>query len=191
MYCPNVWTVAACVQPTLTLTTSSGSSSVVSVSLAPFEGGAAITINAIDGAMAGAAFGQSGTVNIWDPADGRTICSIEASRNAITAAFFASDVWPGFLDRDYNGRKCANAGCHDSGSGRQLVLTGPSVPLSTPLSPEWAAVYRSATEQLSCTNVSSSPLLARPDGRQTHGGQKLIEPDGPEATMVKMWVAAR
>lgn len=51
----------------LTLATSSGSSSVVSVSLSPPEGGANITINAIDGAMAGAAFGVSGTVNIWDP----------------------------------------------------------------------------------------------------------------------------
>lgn len=51
----------------LTLTTSANSSSIVSVSLNPPEGGAAITINAIDGAMAGKAFGVNGAVNLWDP----------------------------------------------------------------------------------------------------------------------------
>jgi hypothetical protein len=104
-------------------------------------------------------------------------------------AFFAAEVWPNFLSRDYGGKRCSDGGCHDTGSGRQLVLTAPSTPLSAPLPPEWMAVYRSVTQQLLCTNVSSSPLLARPDGRQTHA-VKLIEPDGPEAMLIKMWVTA-
>jgi hypothetical protein len=70
-------------------------------------------------------------------------------------------------------------------------LTPPTSPGALPLPPDWAMVYRSVTEQLRCTNVESSPLLARPDGRQPHGGEKLIEPNGPEAILVKMWVSAR
>ena len=45
------------------------------------------------------------------------------------------------------------------------------------------------TEQMLCTNVSSSPLIARPDGRQTHA-VKLIDTDGAEEMLVKMWVSA-
>ena len=28
-----------------------------------------------------------------------------------------------------------------------------------------------------------------PDGPEGHGGGKLIEPDGPEATLIKMWIS--
>jgi hypothetical protein len=106
-------------------------------------------------------------------------------------SFFVEQVWPNFLAKDYGGKRCSDRTCHDSGSGRQLVLTPPTSAGTVPLPPDWALVYRSVTEQLLCTNVDSSPLLTRPDGRQTHGGNKLIEPNGPEATLVKMWVNAR
>jgi len=106
-------------------------------------------------------------------------------------AFFIEQVWPNFLAKDYGGKRCSDRGCHDAGSGRQLVLTPPQSAATVPLPADWAQVYRSTTEQLLCTNVESSPLLTRPDGRQTHGGQKLIEPNGPEATRVKMWINAR
>jgi hypothetical protein len=107
-------------------------------------------------------------------------------------SFFVEQIWPNFLSKTYaNGKRCSDSGCHDAGSGRALVLTPPQSAGTIPLPADWAQIYRSTTEQLLCTNVESSPLLARPDGRQTHGGQKLIEPNGPEATLVKMWINAR
>jgi hypothetical protein len=124
-----------------------------------------------------------GTVDVGPP-----LADVNACRPS--QAFFATEVWPNFLSRDYGGKHCYDRGCHDSGAGRELILTAPSTPLSAPLPTEWMTVYRSATRQLLCTNVSSSPLLARPDGRQSHA-VKLIEPDGAEATLIKMWVMAQ
>jgi hypothetical protein len=107
-------------------------------------------------------------------------------------SFFVEQIWPNFLTKSYDGPKhCGDASCHDAGSGRQLVLTAPTSMGTVPLPADWAAVYKSVTEQLLCTNVESSPLLTRPDGRQTHGGGKLIDPQGAEATLVKMWVNAK
>lgn len=123
-----------------------------------------------------------GTVDVGPP-----LADVNACRPS--QQFFADQIWPNYLTKDYGGRHCSDSHCHDTGSGRELVLTAPATPLATPLPPEWAAVYRSVTEQMLCTNVSSSPLIARPDGRQTHA-VKLIEPDGPEETLVKMWVGA-
>jgi predicted CxxxxCH...CXXCH cytochrome family protein len=120
---------------------------------------------------------------------GKPLADVNACRPPV--AFFLSDVWPNFLNKTYGDKRCSNAGCHDSGSARQLVLTPPTSMPATPLPPDWAMVYRSVTEQLLCTNVDSSPLLTRPDGRQSHGGGKLIDPEGPEATLVKMWVGGR
>ncbi len=125
-----------------------------------------------------------GTVDL-----GPTPADVNACRPS--QAFFASQIWPNFLAKDYGGKRCADARCHDSGSARLLVLTVPTSAPSIPLPPDWAAVYRSVTEQLLCTNVDASPLLARPDGRQTHGGGKLIEQTGVEAMLVKMWIATR
>jgi hypothetical protein len=66
---------------------------------------------------------------------------------------------------------------------RAEIRTGPSF--------TYRVVYRAVAEQVFCTNVAGSPLIARPDGRQTHGGGKLIDPDGPEAALVKRWVETR
>jgi hypothetical protein len=125
------------------------------------------------------------TVDIGEP-----LADVNACRPS--QAFFVSDVWPNFLAKTYEGgKRCSNSGCHDSGSARQLVLTPPTSAPATPLPPDWVALYKSVTEQLLCTNVSASPLLAKPDGRQSHGGLKIIEPEGPEAMLVKMWVSTR
>ena len=106
--------------------------------------------------------------------------------------FFVEQIWPNFLAKEYaDGKRCTNRACHDAGSGRQLVLTMPTSAGTVPLPPDWAMLYKSVTEQLLCTNIESSPLLTRPDGRQTHGGGKMIEQNGPEATLVKMWVNTR
>jgi hypothetical protein len=123
-----------------------------------------------------------GTVDLGDPP-----ADVGACRPS--QAYFATEVWPNFLNKDYGGKRCADARCHDAASGRQLVLAAPATPLAVPLPPEWEVVYRSVTLQMLCANVSASWLLARPDGRQTHGGGKLIDPDGAEATLVKMWVS--
>jgi hypothetical protein len=119
---------------------------------------------------------------------GQPLADVNACRPS--QAFFVSDVWPNFLSKDFGGKRCANSGCHDAGSARQLVLTPPTSAPATPLPPDWLMLYKSVTEQLLCTNVSASPLLAKPDGRQSHGGSKLIEPEGAEAMLVKMWVSA-
>ena len=123
-----------------------------------------------------------GTVDVGPP-----LADVNACRPS--QQYFVDQVWPNFLSKDYGGRHCADGGCHDSGSGRELVLTAPATPLMVPLSDQWTAVYRSVTEQMLCTNVSSSPLIARPDGRETHA-VTLIQTDGPEETLVKMWVSA-
>lgn len=102
--------------------------------------------------------------------------------------FFYQRVWPEFLDKEYQGKRCADSRCHDRVSGRQLIIIPPTSAPGLPLPADWEALYKSVTEQLQCTNVSGSQLLTRPDGRQTHGGGKLIEPEGPEAAVVRAWV---
>jgi hypothetical protein len=120
---------------------------------------------------------------------GPTLADVNACRPS--PAFFVEQVWPNFLAKDYGGKRCSDRTCHDAGSGRQLVLTPPTSAGTLPLPPDWSVVYRSVTEQVRCTNVDSSPLLTRTDGRQPHGGEKLIDQNGPEATLIKMWVSAR
>jgi hypothetical protein len=104
--------------------------------------------------------------------------------------FFYERVWPEFLGREVSGKRCNESGCHDGASPRQMRLPAPTSAPALPLPADWAAVYKAVTEQMSCTNVSSSPLIARPS-RADHGGGKLIDPEGQEAMLVKMWVEAR
>lgn len=102
--------------------------------------------------------------------------------------FFYERVWPEFLAKDYGGKHCGDSRCHDAISGRQLIIVAPTSAPAIPLPMDWQTLYRSVTEQLQCTNVAGSPLLTRPDGRQAHGGGKLIEPEGAEAAIVRAWV---
>lgn len=104
--------------------------------------------------------------------------------------FFVERIWPEFLARTYGQRRCSDAGCHDGASPRQLSLPPPSSAPTLPLPADWAAVYTSTAEQVLCTNALASPLLVRPSSPD-HGGTKLIEPQGSEAMLVQMWVAAQ
>jgi hypothetical protein len=104
--------------------------------------------------------------------------------------YFMDHVWPDFLAKDYGGQHCYDARCHDPSSGRLLVLTPPTSAPALPLPADWAALYKSASAQTECTNATASPLVARPDGDQPHGGGMLIAPDGPEVTLVKAWITA-
>lgn len=52
---------------TATLQTSAASSAIQVVSIVPATGATAVSVLAIDGPMAGKAFGSAGTVNLWDP----------------------------------------------------------------------------------------------------------------------------
>ncbi|MDX2019200.1 MAG: hypothetical protein SF187_03100 [Deltaproteobacteria bacterium] len=105
--------------------------------------------------------------------------------------FFYQRVWPELIDKDYGGKKCGDARCHDASSGREMIVVTPTSMATLPLPEDWMRVYRSVTGQLQCTSIAESPLLARPDGRQTHGGGKLFEPGGPQTTLLRMWAEAK
>ncbi|MDB4981512.1 MAG: hypothetical protein JWM82_2264, partial [Myxococcales bacterium] len=104
--------------------------------------------------------------------------------------YFIDEIWPNVLNKDYGGKTCADAKCHDPGSGRPLTLVPPRDPGAIPLPPEWAANYRSASEQMNCSNVTSSELLVLPTGQRVHGGGTLFSLTDPEAGKIQMWVTA-
>lgn len=107
--------------------------------------------------------------------------------------WFVDQIWPNFLAKDgyAGGVHCYDAACHGALAPNPLDLTvpDPSVTPTVPLTGVWATNYMSVTEEMSCSNVASSKLLELPAGIKVHGGGKLIEPDGPEATLIKMWIS--
>jgi hypothetical protein len=105
--------------------------------------------------------------------------------------FFAAEIGPNFLFKDYGGKHCYDSTCHGAlaPNALDLVLPDLSIPAAIPLVNEWAADYMTVTEEMNCSNVASSKLLTYPGGINVHGGGKLIEPDGPEATLIKMWIS--
>jgi hypothetical protein len=131
------------------------------------------------------AIGACSTVDLGSPP-----ADVNACRPS--EKFFAERIWPEFLAKDYGAHRCTNAGCHGQGSPREMVLAAPAdgVP-SLPLSPEWAAVYVAAANQMLCTDAAGSRLIGRPSSPDHGPGVRLIEADGMEAGLVKMWVAAR
>jgi hypothetical protein len=134
------------------------------------------------GAGAGSPVGCS-SVELGDPP-----ADVNACRPS--QAFFVDQIWPNFLDKDYGGKKCADGACHAASAGRPLSLLMPDPTVTKPLTLNWASNYRSVTENMQCSNVRSSPLLTNPSGQVTHGGGKLIDPNGAEATLIEMWVTA-
>jgi hypothetical protein len=137
--------------------------------------------------LVGAGFGCS-SVDLGDPPADVNACRPSQD-------FFANGgIWDDFLNKDYGGRKCGDSACHGEGAGRPLALkmpeAFPAMMVPVPLTMNWAANYRSVTENMNCANVRSSPLLTNPAGLVTHGGGKLIEPNGDEATLIEMWVTA-
>ena len=108
-------------------------------------------------------------------------------------------IWRDLLDKDYGGKKCHDSACHGAGSTNSLRLEAPTCvpqmpmdplcPVPIPLTGLWADNYRSAAEEMNCSNVAASKLLVYPTDIMDHGGGKIIEPDGPEATLIKMWIS--
>ena len=104
-------------------------------------------------------------------------------------------IWQDVLNKDYGGRKCHDSNCHGPGATNSLRLTVPTcVPPACmppiPLTAEWADNYRATAEQMNCSNVAASRLLALPSGLQSHGGNKLFEPNGTEADVIIGWPGA-
>jgi len=140
----------------------------------------------LSAALAGVLAVGCSTVDLGDPPADVNACRPSQD-------FFANGgVWDMFLNKDYSGKHCSDAACHGAGAGRPLSLTVPMTmsPVPLPLPADWMANYISATEQMQCSNVHSSPLLTNPAGLVTHGGGKLIDPISPEATLLEMWVTA-
>ena len=103
--------------------------------------------------------------------------------------FFVDEIWPNFLAKDYGGVHCYDSTCHGGLAPNALDLIVPTAAATIPLTGDWANNYRTATEQMNCSNVAASKLLVYPTDIMDHGGGKIIEPDGPEATLIKMWIS--
>ena len=103
--------------------------------------------------------------------------------------FFVDEIWPNFLAKDYGGVHCYDSTCHGGLAPNALDLIVPTATPAIPLTGDWANNYRTSTEEMNCSNVAASKLLEFPSGLKVHGGGKLIEPDGPEATLIKMWIS--
>jgi hypothetical protein len=128
------------------------------------------------------------TVDLGDPP-----ADINACRPS--QKFFVEEIWPNFLAKDCypGGVHCYDPACHGALAPNALdlimVMYDPNNPPPIPLTGDWANNYMTVTEEMSCSNVASSKLLELPAGLKVHGGGKLIEPDGPEATLIKMWIS--
>src|SRR5262245_16464590 len=70
--------------------------------------------------------------------------------------FYYERIWPEFLSRDFAGKHCSDSGCHHPSSARHLVLPTPTSTPTLPLPADWAAIYRSTANQMSCTNAGAS-----------------------------------
>jgi hypothetical protein len=148
----------------------------------------ALTVAALLGAaVAGGVLGCE-TVDLGTPP-----ADVNACRPS--QAYFVKEIWPNVLAKDYGGRKCSDATCHDPGSGRSLSLIAnpqpmldPNQPVPNPLPDDWAKNYVSATENMNCSNVSASALIELPTNTKVHGGGQLFKPTSMEVTSLTMWV---
>jgi hypothetical protein len=122
------------------------------------------------------------TVDLGDPPSDINACRPSQQ-------FFVDEIWPNFLAKDYGGLHCYDATCHGGIASNSLDLIVPTAAAAIPLTGDWANNYRTTTEEMNCSNVAASKLLELPSGLKVHGGGKLIEPDGPEATLIKMWIS--
>jgi hypothetical protein len=111
--------------------------------------------------------------------------------------FFVDEIWPNVIAKDYGGKHCADAACHNPSSGRrpsfipnpQPALT-PGVALTGPLPDDWAQNYRQAADEMSCSTVSASNLILYGEGQKGHPGGMLFTSTDPEDGKLRMWVAA-
>jgi hypothetical protein len=146
-----------------------------------FRGGRLLLLAA--SSLLGAALGCQ-TVDLGAPPADVNLC--EPSQQ-----FFIDDIWPMFLGMSYAGKHCYDSGCHGPGSTTAMTLTNPiEAATMPPLPADWAANYTQVTHRMNCADPLDSDLLIYPENRVPHGGGMLIMPNGPEATLVSMWVAA-
>jgi hypothetical protein len=122
------------------------------------------------------------TVNLGEPP-----ADINACRPS--QQFFIDEIWPNFLAKDYGGAHCYDSTCHGGLAPNALDLIVPTAAGTIPLTGDWANNYRTSTEEMNCANVAASKLLVYPTDIMDHGGGMVIQPDGPEATLIKMWVS--
>jgi hypothetical protein len=148
----------------------------------------ALTVAALFAAAATGGVLGCETVNLGTPP-----ADVNACRPS--QEYFVKEIWPNVLAKDYGGRRCADATCHDPGSGRSLSLIAmpqpaldPNQPIPNPLPDDWTKNYRSASEQMNCANVAASALILLPTNTQTHGGGQLFKPTSMEVTSLTMWV---
>jgi len=111
--------------------------------------------------------------------------------------YFVTDIWPTVISQDYGGVHCYDSQCHGVASTNSLRLIFPLVTgmdatgaVILPLTGDWAANYRTVSEQMNCSNVAGSKLLQMPSGQKTHRGGMLISPTGTEADVITAWVSA-
>jgi hypothetical protein len=112
-------------------------------------------------------------------------------------SFFVTDVWPKVLAMSYGGKHCFDSSCHDVASGKSLALVADpmpaidaTMPIPLPLPGDWATNYISASEQMSCSDVTASSLILFPTATRAHGGNKLFDAASPEVTTLETWVTA-
>lgn len=132
------------------------------------------------------------TVDLGPPPNDINVCRPSQS-------YFVTEIWPNVLNKDYGGKRCADAKCHDPGSARPLTLIANPQPsnaldangmLIVPFPEDWEKNYRSAANQMNCANASASDLILLPTNQRTHGGGQLFSPTAPEVTSLTMWVSA-
>src|SRR4029079_9885120 len=101
--------------------------------------------------------------------------------------YFIDEVCQIYLSRDDypTAVHCYDASCHGALAPNAMDLVVPTVPGAVPLIGDWAANYMAVTEEMSCVKAATRKRIELPAGLKVHGGGKLIEPDGPEATLVK------
>jgi hypothetical protein len=144
---------------------------------------AAVALAAVAGALA-----ACDTVNLGDPP-----ADVNACRPS--EQYFVDEIWPNVLSKDYGGKHCYDSKCHDPVSGRRPQFIAdpkpalaPGQPIPVPLPNDWAKNYRTAADEMNCSDVSGSKLLLDPEGLNGHGGGKLFANTDPEELSLRKWV---
>jgi hypothetical protein len=130
------------------------------------------------------AIGGCSTVDVGAPPADINACRPSQS-------YFVNEVWPNYLTKDYGGKTCADANCHGAGASSALKIPTPTSIPSLPLlsGSDWFADYLSASQEMSCTDVTGSPLYEKPAGLlSSHSGGTLFAPGGPEFDLLQAWV---
>ncbi len=109
-------------------------------------------------------------------------------------AFFVTDVWPKFFVQ----YQCGRSDCHDAATGHgffrlqpvaAVAAPDPSAPLST-WPDAWQANFRAVQQNLSCSNPTSSEVLAVPTGRGEPHPAGTVVTDIPGAdALFTMWLS--